>query len=74
MTFTDKLIQNINDNKNTRYISRYASLSNAMSARSHNVDVTTRRTPIVLGDDGKFWVCRNNRVAYTLEKLGYEFA
>jgi hypothetical protein len=30
--------------------------------------------PVIMGDDGKFWVCSTPRQAYTLIAAGYEEA
>lgn len=60
------------NNPNSGYIARFTTLSNALSYRNTRQNYTS--TPILLGDDGKFWLAPNNKVAYKLIDMGYEVA
>jgi len=68
----DKLIERALNNPKSGYIVRYSNLGVAIRAcRSRN---RYRTTPIILGDDGKFWLAPNNKVAAKLQAMGYEVA
>ncbi len=60
------------DYTTTRYITRFSTLANALSYR--NTRNSYKTTPIILGDDNKFWLAKNNNVAYKLNDQGYDFA
>ena len=56
-------------NKLMTQVYKFTSLSTAKSFADHCV----KRSDIVLGDDGKFWVARW-QVALKLVEAGYEYA
>lgn len=54
-------------------ISKYSSLAMAKYALQHRAQYANV-TPILMGDDGKFWICNTPKRAYQLIALGYEEA
>lgn len=52
-------------------ISRYSTLANARYALQHRARYANV-TPIIMGDDGKYWICSTPRWAYKLIAAGYE--
>ena len=53
-------------------IRRYSTLANAIEFTKNAR--YGRMTPIILGDDGKFWFCSSPKWAYRLISAGYDEA
>ncbi|GEM_PF-3769114 len=54
------------------YITRFSTLANAIQYRSTRN--SSKTTPIILGNDGKFWLTSTNRAASILQRWGYDTA